>query len=175
MYDCGISVFWRKAGVYFNVIFRLGLPIRSFFSSTPVNTRDCIENLDLKRDLENYFCGIKIQFDHWLIESVIDSINAEMGNFTAKVLKKVLEIPYGETRTYSEISKELRTSPRAVGQAVKRNPLPVIIPCHRVTGTKDIGGYSAMYLSSEKSLEVKRLLLELEGLKTFNFSECDSS
>lgn len=63
--------------------------------------------------------------------------------FQKKVLLKISEIPYGETITYKELAYELKTSPRAIGQALKRNPLPIILPCHRVLKTNgEIGGYS---------------------------------
>ena len=168
MSDCSISIFWEKADVYFNVIFESGIPVRSFFSPTPVNLTDTdsTEALDMRKNLQKYFHGVEIQFDDYIVKRAIQRIKAEMGDFTAKVLKKVSEIPYGEVRTYSEVSGELESSPRAVGQAVKRNPLPVIIPCHRVVSKSGIGGYSCVHLSPGKSITIKRMLLKLEGVET---------
>lgn len=71
------------------------------------------------------------------------------------VLRKMNEIPYGETRTYGELAEELGTSAISAGGYCSDNPLPLIIPCHRVVGKDDIGGYQA-------GKEVKRKLLELE-------------
>ncbi len=66
--------------------------------------------------------------------------------FQISVLLEVLKIPRGETRTYKEIAKAIRhpKAYRAVGNALKRNPLPIVIPCHRVIRSDgSIGGYSA--------------------------------
>lgn len=78
--------------------------------------------------------------------------------FTRKVLQKIREIPYGEKRSYSWVAEEvgLKRGSRAVGQALKRNPLTIIIPCHRII-KKDgkIGGFS-------KGVMLKKELLEME-------------
>jgi methylated-DNA-[protein]-cysteine S-methyltransferase len=75
--------------------------------------------------------------------------------FTGRVWKRVGEIPYGETRTYGELASELGTAPVAVGSANARNPLPVVVPCHRVVGTDSLCGYRYPGL--------KELLLRHEG------------
>ena len=68
-------------------------------------------------------------------------------------------IPYGETRTYGEIAAELDSAPIAVGGACGRNPVPVVVPCHRVVGSDGgLRGYSAA-----DGIATKRRLLELEG------------
>ncbi len=107
-------------------------------------------SLRLKKDLELYFSGKKIDFSNYEVEI--------KRPFLSKVLKKVREIEYGKTTTYSEIAKELKTSPRAVGQALKANPAPVIIPCHRVVSKNGIGGFS-------QGLDIKFELLKLEKSK----------
>jgi methylated-DNA-[protein]-cysteine S-methyltransferase len=76
-------------------------------------------------------------------------------SFTGKVMREISRIEYGETKSYGEIAEKLDTSPIAVGQACGRNPVPVVIPCHRVTDKNSIGGYIA-------GKNVKRKLLELE-------------
>ena len=69
------------------------------------------------------------------------------------------EIPYGETRTYGDLAAELETAAVAVGQACARNPVPVVVPCHRVVGSDGgLGGYSAA-----DGVATKRRLLELES------------
>ncbi len=52
-------------------------------------------------------------------------------------------IPFGETRTYGDIAKEVGQPPQPVGQACGGNPIPVIIPCHRVLSASGLGGFSA--------------------------------
>mgnify|MGYP000350636915 FL=1 len=82
--------------------------------------------------------------------------------FQGEVLKQLQKIPCGETRTYGEIAKILKTSPRAVGNACRNNPLPIIIPCHRVVAAKGIGGYDGA--TSGGLLSIKRMLLGSEGV-----------
>ncbi len=85
--------------------------------------------------------------------------------FQKEVLKQLQKIPYGETRTYGDIAKILNTSPRAVGNACRNNPLPIIIPCHRVVAANGIGGYDGV--QSGVLLDIKRRLLEQEGLHCY--------
>jgi methylated-DNA-[protein]-cysteine S-methyltransferase len=78
-------------------------------------------------------------------------------SFTFNVWKSVCKIPYGETRAYKDIASMVGVpkGARAVGQAVKKNPLLIIIPCHRVVSADSIGGFSA-------GIELKKYLLSLE-------------
>lgn len=76
--------------------------------------------------------------------------------FQRRVWDALLAIPYGETLTYGELAAELRSSPRAIGAAVGKNPISVIIPCHRVVGADgSLAGYAG-------GLDRKRALLEFE-------------
>ena len=76
----------------------------------------------------------------------------------AAVRRAMAAIPMGETRTYGEIAKAVGAAPQAVGQACGANPLPILIPCHRVTGTDWFGGFSA-----PGGVETKAALLRHEG------------
>jgi methylated-DNA-[protein]-cysteine S-methyltransferase len=79
--------------------------------------------------------------------------------FQQKVWQAMCAIPYGETLTYGDIAKTLGSAARAVGGACGRNPLPILIPCHRVVGAGgNLGGYSG-----DGGLETKTALLRLEG------------
>ncbi|EGO94805.1 methylated-DNA--[protein]-cysteine S-methyltransferase, partial [Acidiphilium sp. PM] len=71
-------------------------------------------------------------------------------------------IPRGETRTYGEVARDVGGSARAVGGANRANPIPILIPCHRVRAADGLGGYCG---SSEEGwgLAMKRRLLALEG------------
>ncbi len=75
------------------------------------------------------------------------------------VLERVAAIPYGHTLTYGAIARAIGKpgAARAVGAANARNPLPLLIPCHRVVASNGLGGYGG-------GLAMKRRLLELEGL-----------
>jgi methylated-DNA-[protein]-cysteine S-methyltransferase len=78
--------------------------------------------------------------------------------FNAQVRRAMAAIPFGETRTYGQIAKLVGAPAQAVGQACGANPLPIIIPCHRVTGTDWFGGFSA-----PGGVETKAALLRHEG------------
>lgn len=78
--------------------------------------------------------------------------------FMKKVWDALLEIPYGKTRSYKDISEKIghELAYRAVGMANNKNPIPIIIPCHRVIGSdKKLTGYAG-------GIEIKEYLLELE-------------
>ncbi len=81
--------------------------------------------------------------------------------FQLRVLDQLQQIPYGETRSYGDLAKILKTSPRAVGNACRNNPLPIIIPCHRVVAANGIGGYDGA--TQGETLDIKYYLLRLEG------------
>jgi methylated-DNA-[protein]-cysteine S-methyltransferase len=80
-----------------------------------------------------------------------------------QVWEAMCRIPVGKTRTYGELAKELGSSPRAVGGACGANPLPIVVPCHRVIAAGgDIGGFMGRRAEGfERS--IKRWLLEHEG------------
>ncbi len=101
--------------------------------------------------LKSYFAGQRVDFPDEL-----DLSSAT--NFQRQVWRLTRLIPYGETRSYGWIAKRLgKRGARAVGQALARNHLPIIIPCHRVVaGDGKLGGYSG-------GVGVKKSLLRLEA------------
>ena len=103
--------------------------------------------------LDSYFKGKKVSFD-------LD-IDPEGTGFEIKVWRALSRIPYGETRSYGEVAAELgiKGGARAVGGACGKNPLPIIVPCHRVVGALGLGGYSPY----AGGVETKKFLLRLEG------------
>lgn len=105
---------------------------------------------EAKAQLDEYFAGKRKSFDLPL---------APDGTaFQHRVWKALQEIPYGETRSYGEIARAIGSdkAARAVGMANNRNPIPIIIPCHRVVGANGkLVGYGG-------GLEIKAQLLHLE-------------
>jgi methylated-DNA-[protein]-cysteine S-methyltransferase len=100
-------------------------------------------------EIVRYFEGEKIDFS---FEVDFSSLSP----FTRKVLNETRKIRYGTTITYSELARNIgSTAVRAIGGALARNPIPIIIPCHRVVAKNGIGGYSA-------GIGIKTRLLELE-------------
>ncbi len=102
------------------------------------------------RQLAAYFDGRLSRFDLPL---------APAGSpFEMRVWSAMLAIPYGETRCYGDLAQAVGSAPRAVGRACGKNPLPIVIPCHRVLARAGLGGYSG-----EGGLATKQRLLALEG------------
>ena len=77
-----------------------------------------------------------------------------------KVWQTMCNIPRGKTRSYGEIASELKSAAQAVGQACCANPIPIIIPCHRIVGKSGLGGF--MRHASGESIDIKRWLLAHE-------------
>lgn len=105
------------------------------------------------RQLNAYFTGRLDRFSVPVAPAGTD--------FQKRVWQLMLEIPFGRSRTYGEMSRILKSSARAVGGACGRNPVAIIIPCHRVLAAGGgIGGYSG-----GGGADTKRILLRLEGLE----------
>ena len=83
-------------------------------------------------------------------------------DFQRSVWHALCEIPLGETRTYGDIAQQLNSGPRAVGNACRKNPIQIIIPCHRVVSVKDLGGYAGQ--TEGEQMDIKRWLLAHEGV-----------
>jgi methylated-DNA-[protein]-cysteine S-methyltransferase len=105
------------------------------------------------RELEQYFAGNRRQFT--------PALDLRGTEFQRRCWRALLAIPYGETRTYAQIARAVGRPRgfRAVGMANHDNPIAIVVPCHRVIASDGtLGGYGG-------GLEVKRRLLELEGVK----------
>jgi methylated-DNA-[protein]-cysteine S-methyltransferase len=84
-------------------------------------------------------------------------------DFQRRVWAAISAIPRGSVRTYGQIARDIGSAPRAVGQACGRNWFPLIIPCHRVTASGGLGGFSNHDDENGFHLSVKRWLLRHEG------------
>lgn len=123
-----------------------------FGASSPRGSRTSDPLLDrAERQLAEYFVGDRTEFDLPLASDGTE--------FQKKVWSELLRIPYGETASYGEIARRLGYEPgisRAVGAANGANPLPIVVPCHRVIGADgSLTGYAG-------GVDRKRTLLELE-------------
>ncbi|MWG34603.1 methylated-DNA--[protein]-cysteine S-methyltransferase [Halomarina oriensis] len=106
---------------------------------------------DLRRQVGEYERGERETFDCSVTYP---------DDFTGRVMRAMREIPFGETRTYGDLAAALDTAPVAVGGACGRNPVPLVVPCHRVVASDGgLGGYSA-----SGGLDTKRRLLVHEGV-----------
>lgn len=102
------------------------------------------------RQLDAYFAG--------RLRSFSLPLAPKATGFQRDFLDLLRAIPYGKTRTYGEIAREMRVGAQAIGQACGANPIPIFIPCHRVLAVNGLGGFSGGV-----GVETKVVLLKLEG------------
>lgn len=124
----------------------------------PDAVRVSFERFDeLVSRIREYFKGKLVEFD--------DKLDTSAGtDFQRSVWSACRSIPYGQTRTYAWIAKQIGkpSASRAVGNALGKNPLPIIVPCHRVLASGGgLGGFKG-------GLPTKKMLLKLEGIKLKN-------
>ena len=115
-----------------------------------LGTRDDAAFADVREQLVEYFDGRRTAFDL--------ALRASGNPLQLAVWELIAAIPYGETRSYGDLARDLgdRTLAQAVGTACGRNPLPVVVPCHRVVGSDgSLVGFGG-------GLTRKRFLLDLE-------------
>lgn len=154
----------KKMFFYDTIIGKLGIAEENsvltdlYFSKRDIAFNSILEETNLlkeaNRQIQEYFAGKRQVFDLPL---------APKGTqFQHKVWQALIEIPFGETRSYGEIAKSIHQpkGSRAVGMANHKNPLPIFIPCHRVIGSNGkLVGYAG-------GLEIKKILLNVENLIT---------
>ena len=127
----------------------LKLSFKGFKDITEEAKEDKSRFKSIFKQLEEYFAGDRREFS---IDYLIDT-----SLFATRVYKEMAKIPYGTTLSYSELAKKSgrKLAYRAVGTACGKNPLPLIIPCHRVIAVNGLGGFGG-------GLDTKRFLLNLE-------------
>ena len=135
-----------------NKIIRLSFDEKDNFGEFELKDTELLNQTT--KQLDEYFEGKRKKFEL--------SLNPSGTEFMKKVWKALEEIPYGETKSYKQIAETIKNpkASRAVGMANNKNPIPIIIPCHRVIGANgELVGYAL-------GLEMKKLLLELEKVDT---------
>jgi methylated-DNA-[protein]-cysteine S-methyltransferase len=121
-----------------------GFGVRVLRSPGPVD--------DVRRQLDEYFDEQRTQFD-------VDLDLRTSADFSRQVLERLAKVPHGQVTTYGALAKAVGRprAARAVGTVMNRNPIPIVLPCHRVVGSNgSLVGYAG-------GLDRKRLLLSLEG------------
>jgi methylated-DNA-[protein]-cysteine S-methyltransferase len=106
---------------------------------------------DVRRELDEYFEGKRREFDL--------PLDLRVAPFHADVLAQLARVPYGQTETYGALAAKAGRpkAARAVGTVMNRNPIPIVLPCHRIVGANgSLTGYAG-------GLDVKLQLLQLEG------------
>jgi methylated-DNA-[protein]-cysteine S-methyltransferase len=120
------------------------------FSKDEAPTKETDFSIQCYRELHSYLNGFTQELN---LPFKLNQLNP----FHDKILQEIKRIPYGETRTYKELGLSVQSKAyQAIGSACRRNPLPIMIPCHRVTGIKN----PYFYLGGE---EMKKKLLQLEN------------
>ena len=134
-------------------------------ADAPVYSEEDGAAVELMQALRGYFGGDP---------SALDAIPVGDGTpFQRRVWRACRRIPAGETRTYLWLARRLGGGHelcRAIGQALRRNPLPVVVPCHRVVAGSGLGGYAGK--TEGDFAEIKRALLEHEARATGRLLEC---
>lgn len=105
---------------------------------------------EAEAQLTGYFAGVRTRFDL--------PLRVAGSAFQRAICDAITAIPFGETRTYGEIARDLGVPAQAVGQGCGGNPIPLLIPCHRVLGRNGLGGFSG-----SGGVEAKVWLLRHEG------------
>jgi methylated-DNA-[protein]-cysteine S-methyltransferase len=105
------------------------------------------------RAIDGYLTDAKEPFDLDIVLSGTE--------FQRRVWQALRAIPAGETMTYGELAEQIGSGARAVGNACRANPCPLVIPCHRVVAANGLGGFAGK--RSGRKLEIKRWLLHHEG------------
>jgi methylated-DNA-[protein]-cysteine S-methyltransferase len=157
---CGIA--WNSAGIT-----RLCLPARSAAAATQMLLRRVPDSLpgvpppevaETVAAVERYFKGERVDF------SAVRLGLRGQGELDERIYQALRRVGWGQTTTYGALAKELGPGPqaaRAVGEAMARNPIPLIVPCHRVLAAGgELGGFSA-----PGGTHTKLRMLELEGVR----------
>ncbi|MEK6731435.1 MAG: methylated-DNA--[protein]-cysteine S-methyltransferase [Pseudomonadota bacterium] len=122
-----------------------------FVSQKPIAPKTTFDKC-VARQLTQYFKRATLEFN--LPLQLIGT------PFQQRVWRALQQIKPGETATYGALAKRLKTSPRAIGNACRANPITLIVPCHRVVAKHHDGGYSGQ--TTGKLMEMKRWLLNYE-------------
>lgn len=141
------------------------IKINKFEISNHKDAKESSILLQLENAINDYLTGTKINlFEEMKSIDVLLDLNKFNTDFSQKVINSLVKIRHGETTTYSDLAKKVNSKAfRAVGSVLRNNPLPLIIPCHRVI-KKDgkIGGFMGE-MDEDWQINLKRSLLRIEG------------
>jgi methylated-DNA-[protein]-cysteine S-methyltransferase len=145
------DVLQSPVGALYLICSQTSLTGISFEKPSGITPRQTKVSTEVKKELAEYFTDGRMEFS-------IKTSFAEGTEFEREVWAALMGIPYGETRTYKWIADRLGKphASRAVGNALSKNPIPIIYPCHRIIESDgSIGGYTP-------GVDIKRRLLEIE-------------
>ncbi len=149
MYDAIIDTAIGKLGIRLNGSILCGIDFdvkaKAFRSDNPFLDK-------VISQINAYFCKHQQKFSL--------PVEPQGTEFQQRVWKALQQIPYGAKLCYGDVAADLNSSARAVGNACRRNPIPIVIPCHRVVAKSGIGGFSGQ--TEGFQIDRKQFLLELE-------------
>jgi methylated-DNA-[protein]-cysteine S-methyltransferase len=144
------SIFTTPLGG-FEVAYNEHFIFNASFTIKPANSaKNALSEL-IAFELNSYFTNPQHRFQL--------PLKPQGSTYQQSVWHALLVIPVGRTLTYGELALKLQSSPRAIGQACKKNPLAIFIPCHRVVGKNSLGGY----MGNIHALNYKEALLHHES------------
>jgi methylated-DNA-[protein]-cysteine S-methyltransferase len=153
-------------GTLYLVVTKQGSVFRVGFSPDICTVNEQLYSIEFNKypcgeacyQLDQYFAGKRTQFEL--------SIAIDQGTeFEQDVWKRLIKIEYGQTMTYGEIAQKVgrKLAARAVGNAVAKNPIPIIVPCHRVLpASGGLGNYSLRTMDQPSGVAIKKWLLDHE-------------
>lgn len=172
-----IVVSWNERGKLSRIEWSHRAPARATGSSSSGNSRKTKSEIEQQLD---FFAALEVPLG---IARVIEMLKGyfdegqpmtefpwdlidhdEWTEFQREIYEAVAEIPHGETRTYAWVAHRVGKfgATRAVGQALRRNPLLILVPCHRVVAVNDLGGFMGRTGEDEPELHLKKRLIQLE-------------
>lgn len=149
-YDSVINSILGKLGVV--IVDKKIARIDFLSTSIPLIPPNSLAAKRIISKIKKYFCDPNSKFNL--------TINLSGTVLQQKIWRLLRTIPVGATITYGELAKIIKTSPRVIGNACRRNPVPIIIPCHRVVAASGLGGYCGK--TGQTTLKIKMWLLNHE-------------
>jgi len=134
---------------------------QSYVSRIDLNTAE-----DIKLGKSDLAMKVSKQIDNYFSDPLFEfklPLKKQGTSHQLKVWKALTQIPVGKRLTYGEMAKQIKSSARAVGGACRNNPIPIIVPCHRVVAANALGGFAGSM--GGRLLEIKRDLLSHEGIE----------
>lgn len=146
-YSCAIDSPLGKLGL--TIVGSTLVGIQFLPSSTPLLVAQDLSARKIVAAIQNYFCNPKLQFKF--------KVQAQGTPLQQKIWRTLQKIPCGKTITYGELAQKISTSPRVIGNACRHNPIPIVIPCHRVVAKNTLGGYCGK--TDNDFLKIKKWML----------------
>ncbi len=134
-----------------------------YYKDTILSTKWVLSNKNPCRTTHPVVLSLKKEINKYSLKpnyKINCKTNIVGTTFQKNVWKNLCDIPSGTTLSYGELATIMKSSPRAIGQACKRNPLPLIVPCHRVISKNNIGGF--MGTNAGRAIDIKLSLLNHE-------------